>query len=322
MKTSLTSIFFCTLAVGLLSCTQNSKSTKTLYGQVEVDEVDVSSRIPARIAKILVQAGQRVKAGDPLVEFEDDVIGAKRKQAEAMMAAAESKKNIAQNAVRPEEKEQLKAAVTAAKKQMQFAKASLDRVRAAFTEGAVSQQNVDEVEFKYQASLENYKAAEAKQRMANVGARPEEKAGAEALVEQAKSALLEVDAYKKDMTLTSPVDGEVYQVLNHEGELVPAGYPVVTLLKMDKPWVSFYVPETRLASFPMGQKVQVALPALSGQKALTEVSFISPAAGFANITSTQDRGTFDIKTFELRLTLRDPVSQLRPGMTAIILESN
>lgn len=224
----------------------------------------------------------------------------------------------AENAVRPEEKDQLKAAVSAAKKQLDFAKTSLDRSRSAFNEGAISQQNLDEVEFKYEASLENYNAAAAKQRMATVGARAEEKAGAQALVDQAKNGLAEVDSYGKDMTLTAPVDGEVFQILNHEGELVPAGYPVVTLVKVDKPWVSFHVPETKLKEFEMGKKVDIQIPGLDKQKATTEVTYIAPAAGFANQTSTQDRGTFDLKTFELRLSFTEPVPAFRPGMTALI----
>ncbi len=302
----------------LAACSQNSKAHRNIYGQVEVDEIDVASRLPARVHKLLVKSGQKVKAGDLLVEFEDDVIAAKRKQAQALLTAAESKKSIADDAVRPEEKAQLKAGVEAARKQMQFAKSSLERARGAFKEGAISQQNLDEVEFKYQASAENFNAMNAKQRMANVGARPEEKMGAQALLDQAKNGLAEVDAYVKDMSLASPIDGEVFQILNHEGELVPAGYPVITLLKTSEAWVTFNIPETSLQSFPMGQKVSVVFPALKDQKVLAEVNYIAPLAGFANKTNTQDRGTFDLKTFELRVNLPASSESVRPGMTALV----
>lgn len=309
---------FVTLSLLVGACSQNSKARKNIYGQVEVDEVDVASRIPARVHRILVKSGQKVKAGELLVEFEDDVIAAKRKQAQALLQGAESKNAIAENAVRPEEKAQLKAGVEAAKKQMQFAKSSLDRAREALKEGAISQQNLDEVEFKYQASLENYNAMAAKQRMANVGARPEEKMGAQALLEQARNGLAEVDAYVKDMSLASPIDGEVFQILNHEGELVPAGYPVITLLKTAEAWVTFNIPETSLQYFPMGQAVKVEFPALKDRKVEAAVSYIAPLAGFANRTTTQDRGTFDLKTFELRVNLPAGESTVRPGMTALV----
>lgn len=307
--------------VAVSGCTQKSKALKNIYGQIETDEIDVASRVPARVKKILVKAGQKVKAGETLVVFEDDVISAKRRQAEAMVAAAKSKQGIANDAVRPEEKEQLKAGVEAARKQMQFAKSSLERAKNAFKEGAIAQQNLDEVEFKYQASLENYNALLAKQRMANVGARVEEKAGAEALVHQAENALAEAQSYAKDIELVSPIDGEVFQLLSHEGELVPAGYPVVTLLKLPEVWVTFQIPEDSLKNFPMNQKVKVVIPAL-GDKALEgNVSYMAPMAGFAVKTTTQDRGTFDLKTFELRVSFPTPPGEdvaLRPGMTALV----
>ncbi len=302
----------------IVSCTQNSKARRWIYGQVEVEEVDVASRVPSRVKRIAVKVGQKVKAGDVLVEFEDDIVAAKRKQAEALLAGATSRKNIAEDAVRPEEKEQIKAGVEAARRQMQFAKQSLERTKQALKEGAISQQNLDEVEFKYQASVEAYNAIAAKQRMAKAGARVEEKAGAQALLDQAQSGLAEVQAYSKDITLTSPIDGEVFQILNHEGELVPTGYPVVTVLKTSEMWVAFSLPETSLKNFPMGKEVSVSIPALDDLKTKGNVSFISPMAGFANRTSTQDKGAFDLKTFELRVTLPNADPQLRAGMTALL----
>lgn len=315
-------IFFCiTVYVLILSgCTQSSQAKRRVYGEVEATEIDVASRVPARVKRVLVKPGQKVKAGDLLLEFEDDVIAAKRKQAEAVIAAAQSKSNIAQDAVRPEEKEQLKAAVGAAKKQMDFAKISVDRARNAFKEGAISQQQLDEAEVKYQSLVENYRATVAKQKMAQVGARPEEKAGAEALLEQAKNALLEVDSYSKDISLTAPIDGEVFQILNREGELVPTGYPVITLIKTSDLWVTFNVPETALAkAFKMGSAVSVELPALKDKKIKASITYIAPLAGFATQVSTQDRGTFDLKTFEVHAQLpADLPEELRPGMTAIV----
>jgi len=306
------------IVLGLVGCSQSSKSTTRVYGQIETGEIDVASRVAARVKAVLVKEGQRVKAGEPLVEFEDDIIAAKRAQAEAMISAAQSKRDIAGDAVRPEEKEQLRAGVEAARKQVQFAKSSLERAKNAFKEGAIAQQNLDEVEFKYQASVENLNALVAKQNMARTGARPEEKAAAQALVSQAENALAEVNSFSKDIRLTAPIDGEVFQVLSHEGELVPTGYPVLTLLKLPEVWVTFQIPEEKLKDYPMNQPVDVTVPALGDKKLQAVISYIAPMAGFATRTSTQDRGTFDLKTFELRASLSNPEPSLRPGMTAIL----
>lgn len=307
-----------TIVVLLAGCSQNSSAKRRVYGTVEVDEIDVASRIPARVRRVAVQQGQKVKAGDLLVEFEDDVIAAKRKQAEALLAAAKSKDAIAKDAVRPEEKAQLAAAVSAAKKQMEFAVSSLGRAKEAFAEGAISRQALDEVEFKAAAATENYNATAAKQRMAKVGARPEERAGAAALLEQARNGVAEAEAYGKDMALVAPIDGEVFQILNHEGELVPAGYPVVTLLKTSDLWVTINVPETDLAKYPLEGPTTVTVPALGDKKLSAPVRYVAPMAGFATRSTTQDRGAFDLKTFEVRLSLPAGAAGLRPGMTALV----
>lgn len=302
------------------ACTQSSRAKKHIVGEIEAVEVDVASRVPARVKKVLVKPGDKVVPGQLLLEFEDDVIGAKRRQAEAVIAAAESKQNIAKDAVRPEEKEQLRAAVAVAKKQMDFAKASVDRARNALKEGAISQQQFEEAEVKYQSLVENHRAAVAKQRMGQTGARPEERAGAEALVEQAKNALAEVQSYSKDISLTSPIQGEVHQILSREGELVPTGYPVVTLVKTQEQWVTFHVPESLLnPAFKMGAPVEVRVPALNDKVIPATVTYLAPLAGFATQVTTQDRGSFDWKTFEVRAALpEDPSGETRPGMTAVV----
>lgn len=301
------------------SCTsKNSRSAENRFGEVEVDEIDVASRLPGRIKKILVHPGQKVKVGDLLVEFEDDLMAIKRAGAQAVIAAAESKRNLAEDAVRPEEKEQLAAAMIVAKKQLGFAKATLNRSKILLKEGAISQQNFDEIEFRYQAAQEGLNAAEAKVRMAEIGARPEERAGAQALVDQAGSVLSEVEAYQKDMNLTAAVDGEVAKIISHEGELVPTGFPIVTLIKIDEPWVSLSVPESILADYSMDKEFKVSLPALDPKTFVGKVSYIAAMANFATKTFTQDKSSFDLKTFEVQLRLQGDLSGIRPGMTALV----
>lgn len=302
----------------VLACHQDSKSIHRVIGEIDADEIDVASRLPGRVRALAIAPGQRVTAGDVLVEFEDDVMAAKKKGALATIAAAESKNAIANDAVRPEEKRQLQAAVDAAQEQKRFAQKSLARTRDLLREGAVSQQMLDEVETKARAATEAYRAAVAKMDMAQVGARPEEKAGAQALVDQAKTLLAEVEAYEKDLRLTAPIDGEVVMVLSHEGELVPTGYPVVTLLKIANPWVVARIPEENLMDFGKDRAVSVHLPAIPDSSLHGTVTYVSPLAGFAQRSQTQDRGTLDLKTFEIRVTLQSVPPGLRPGMTAIL----
>lgn len=317
MKFSLLFANTFTLVSFYTSCTQDSKSQKHFFGEVDADEIDIASRLPGRVKKILVHEGQRVKVGDVLVEFEDDVMAAKKAGALATIKAAESKRDIAQNAVRPEEKEQLASALSVAKKQVEFAKSSLSRMELLLKEGAIAQQAFDEVVLKYQSAVENYNAMSARMRLANVGARSEEKNAAEALVSQAKTLLSEVEAYEKDLSLKSPIDGEIFQIISKESELVPQGYPVVTLLKVDQPRIVVNVSENDLKRFSMDKDVWIDVPALNKKKIQGKVSYIAAMGNFATKNFTQDKSNFDIRTFEVRILVKDSIEGMRPGMTAI-----
>ncbi|MEI6397657.1 MAG: efflux RND transporter periplasmic adaptor subunit, partial [Pseudomonadota bacterium] len=260
--------------VSLSGCDWLSRANKDHYGEVSCEEIDVASRLPGRIKQILVKPGQRVKKGDPLIEFEDDILVIKKQAALATISAAENQQAISENAVRPEMKTQMQSAASAAKKQMEFAKSSLERTKELLKEGAVAQQTVDEVEMKYKSLVENYTAANAALDMATGGARKEVKATAAALVEQAKARLAEIESFEKDMSLKSPVDADILQVMSHEGELVPMGYPVVTLLKSDQSWVSMNVRENDLKPFTMNRKVEVEIPALENKRFEAQVKYI------------------------------------------------
>lgn len=63
---------------------------KDIQGSVEARDVSMNSKIPGRIAKIYVMEGQKVKAGDPLVQISSDEIEAKKAQIEAQITQAEA----------------------------------------------------------------------------------------------------------------------------------------------------------------------------------------------------------------------------------------
>ncbi len=308
------------LMLSFASCERWSRAAKNHYGEVECDEIDVASRLPGRIKSILVRPGKKVKKGEPLIEFEDDILAIKKQSALATISAAESQQQISEDAVRPEMKSQLQNAANAAKKQMDFAKSSLERTKELLKEGAVAQQTVDEVEMKYKSLVENYGAATSAVAFASNGARKEVKATAQALVDTAKARLAEIESFEKDMTLKSPVDADVLLVMSHEGELVPMGYPVVTLLKSDVSWITLNVREDELHDFTMDRKIEVEFPALQNKRFETQVKYISAMANFATRTNTAERSSFDLKTFEVRLEFPQVPEGMRPGMSAKIVK--
>ena len=74
-----------------------------IQGEVEVTEYRVSSKVPGRVAKILVEEGQKVHAGDVLAVLEAPDVAAKLTQAEGAEAAAAAQSRKAQKGAREEQ---------------------------------------------------------------------------------------------------------------------------------------------------------------------------------------------------------------------------
>ena len=189
-----------------------------------------------------------------------------------------------------------------------------------FAEGAIAQQKLEEVEMLANAAREKYLAAAAQFKMGKLGARDESKQAAQALVNQAQSGLSEVSAYEKDLIVRAPVDGEVFGLPHQVGELVPQGYPLVTMIALDNVWINVQIPETKLLGFSKDKLLTVKIPALGDKTMQAKVSYIAAMPAYATTVFTQQRSSFDLRTFEVRLTPVAQIPDLRPGMTAVIAE--
>ena len=150
------------------------------------------------------------------------------------------------------------------------------------------------------------------------GARVEDRDAAAALTRQADGVVREVESILKDSRLKAPRSGEVTEVVSEVGELVSAGYPIVTLVDLSDIWVTFNLREDRLAGLRLGTELSARIPALGQRQVKLKVDYISPLGDFATWRSTNASGGFDLKTFEIRARPEAPVEGLRPGMSALI----
>jgi HlyD family secretion protein len=71
----------------------------------------------------------------------------------------------------------------------------------------------------------------------------------------------------------------------------------------------------------MGKKFTVKVPALNNQIVEVKVNYIKALASYATWKATKTSGQFDVKTFEVRARPTAKVANLRPGMTALFVES-
>lgn len=305
------------LAVSLAAPTGCERSDDLVQGEFEAAQVDVSVKIPARVAEVLVDVGRPVRRGDLLARLESPEIQAKLDQAAAASAAASAQKRKADGGARAEEVRAAENQWRRAEAAAALAKTTWERLERLHRDGVVAAQRRDEAEANWKAARAAAEAAQAVWDMALAGARREDRDAAGALARQARGAVSEVQAYLGETRLLAPRDGEIAARNLEPGELVAPGYPVLTLVDLSDAWAVFHLREDRLAGLKVGDRLTVQVPALDRAVDLT-VSAISPMADFATWRPTRASGGFDLKTFEVRARPGVPVEGLRPGMSALV----
>jgi HlyD family secretion protein len=292
---------------------------EVIQGEVEVNELRVSGKVPGRVAKFLVTEGQMVRQGDTLVLLDSPEVEAKLLQAKAAERAASALSEKAANGAR---EEQIKSAYEMWQKALaglEVAKKSYDRVLNLFEKEVVPAQKKDEAEANYKAMLATEQAAKLQYELAMKGAAEEDKSAAKAQLSRARGAVAEVRSYLSETVLLSPIDGEVSEIFPQRGELVGSGAPIMNIADVADVWVTFNIREKDYQKFAKGSEFKAFVPALGNKELTLKVSFVKDMGAFAAWKATKVSGEFDSKTFEIRAVPVD-AEGLVPGMSVIVKE--
>lgn len=291
---------------------------KYITGMVEATHVDVSSKMPGRIDSVLVKEGEHVFKGQIVATIISKELDAKLEQSKSVMNAAYEKLQLAINGARPEEKEMAEKLYMQAKHQYELAESTHKRFMNLYRDSLISSQEKDQVEYQYKAAKEQLDAAKAKWDMIMKGARQEEIMMADANFRQAENTVREVLAYQEELTIVSPLDGEISKKIINPGEIVASGYPVYTVIDLKDIWIVLNIKEDQMQKIKKDSIFKGLVPALGNKEYEFIVSYISPMGDFATWKPTNQKGEFDLKTFEIRLRPLKPIDGLRPGMTVNI----
>ena len=289
-----------------------------IQGEAEASEYRVSGKVPGRIEEMYVKEGQMVHKGDTVAFIDSPEVRAKLAQANAVKAAVSAQSRKAQNGARKEQIAGAYELYQTALVQEDVMKKSFERIQKLYDQKVIAAQKYDEVKAKYDAAVAQAKAAKSQYDMAVNGARAEDKAAAQALVDQANGALMEVESYLGELYLTSPSDGIISAVFPKVGELVGQGAPVASVTDLNDIWFTFNVREDYLHGMKQGDKITVIIPALDGKEVPATVNYVAVRESYATWKATKETGMYDAKTFEVRAVPDVKVDGIRPGMSAIV----
>ena len=299
----------------LLFMKPNKNDNRVFVGLFETTEIRVASEIPGRIETIYVKLGDHVKKGQLIATIKSDILDAKVQQAEGMYDAAKSVNEKANSGARSQEVFAAEDQYKMAQSQYNFAEKSFKRVEAMSKDSLVSQQQLDEITFKRDAAFDQMNAAKSIFEMAKEGARIEDRKAAKGQMNAADGMVNEAKAYYKQLEIYAPVSGEVSSKLAEESEVMPAGYPLFTIQKLEDIRAVIHIREDFLKDFKMGTEISGKLPAFDNDSQKFKVTYIAPMADFADWIPTADKGRLDMKTFEIHLTPSEKLEGLRPGMS-------
>ena len=113
----------------------------------------------------------------------------------------------------------------------------------------ITQQQMDEITFKRDAAFDQMNATKYMFEMAKEGARIEDKKAAKGQMNAADGKVSEAKAYYKELEVYAPVSGEVSSKLAEESEVMPAGYPLFTIQKLEDIYAVIHVREDFLTDF-------------------------------------------------------------------------
>lgn len=291
--------------------------TDIVEGQAEATSLRISGKLPGRVMELYVQEGQNVHAGDTLVHIHSSLADAKLYQAEAIKEAAAAQNNKIDAGTRTQIIQSAYDLWQQAIAAKNIARKTYDRMENLYRENVISEQKRDEAKAAYDAASAGESAAKSQYMMAREGAQRQDKESSAAMVNAAKGGVMEMEALLQDQYLTAPCDGEIDVIYPHESELVSLGTPIMSLLKTSDKWVTFNVREELLKYLPMGEEIEVDIPAIGLEGAKVKVYYIRDMGSYATWHSTKATGQWDSRTFQIKARPSDTIPDLRPGMSVI-----
>lgn len=115
--------------------------------------------------------------------------------------------------------------------------------------------------------------------------------------------------------LCAPMDGVVLSTAAEVGEYLNPASPVVTLGRIDQPWLRAYIHEKDLGRIQLDQEVRVTTDSFAGKNYPGRVSYIGSQAEFTPKTVQ----TFEERVklmYRIKVTVANPDHELKPGMPA------
>jgi HlyD family secretion protein len=300
----------------------NEDGTLKIYGSVDIRDAALAFNEQERIIQVLVEEGTRVEKGQVLARLDDKRLRAEMAEVASRIQAQQQVVQRLKAGSRPQEIDQARAEVEAARVKVTNAGKILSRLEKTSGSGATSAQELDDAKTLLQVELAQLKVKEKGLNLVLEGPRKEDIAAAEHQLEALKNHLSLLHVRLDDMALLAPARGIIQSRVLEAGEMAGPARPVFILALTDPKWVRAYVPEPMLGRINQGMKARIMSDSFPGRPMPGWVGYISPVAEFTpRVVQTEELRTRLV--YETRIFVEDPQDRLRQGMpVTVIVDGN
>jgi membrane fusion protein (multidrug efflux system) len=289
---------------------------------VGAQKVLITPDISGKISRVMVAEGQRVNAGEALLEIDPQPFRLSVTQAEARLASVRTeflnlKTNLASMARR----------IALARESLELKQRDVERKTTLLANRTGSQMDMDNAlgaVVTAKTQLEQLEQQQQQQRNQLLGDPdlPIEKYPPYA---QAQAALDQAQRDLDHTVLRAPIAGMATQVASIQmGRYVTAGTPVLSLIDDTKPWVDANPKETDITHLRIGQPVAISVDTFPGRTFRGVVAAVSPGTGaqFAILPPQNASGNW-VKVVQrvpvrIEFAPNEDVRDLRSGMSVTV----
>lgn len=199
-------------------------------GNIQAEQrVTITSEIRGKVARIAVEEGMKVKAGDLIAQIDSREYELTLGKLRADYSAAQNEYKKAQGGLRPEDKEQLDAQTRAAQSSLELAKIELERTKKLVKEKVVPQSALDSAEDKLRQAQEGLIASQAEQ-AAGMKSRTEDIGRLESEMQAIRKQVAVAELNLSKVNIVAPFEGVIISKEIERGAIADSGMAIVRMI--------------------------------------------------------------------------------------------
>lgn len=312
------SLWLMLLPVALLACAPaNGAGDFEATGVIEVVEVDIAALSTARVRRVLVEEGDRVRAGDTLAVLELPTLEADLQQRRARVAFARAALQELDAGALPGELARAEAELAALAAEADRASSDVQRLAPLAERDFMSAQLFEAAEAASRTATARRDAAAAALQLLRDGPRAERRAAARAELAAAEAALAALLATQRDLVLTAPVDGRVLVRAVEPGEMLAAGGRALIIAETGRQRARIFVGQDLLPTLAVGTAVTATLDAFPDAPITGRIAALATQAEYTPRVALTEQERDDL-LFAVRVEFADSTERLKAGLPVTV----